>query len=84
MQGAKEKQQQYDLTDTEETFQWMVDILDATLERVDRAVDEGNNELKQYQKPALCGSQVLFSSWSHTGPPFSTPPTNKFSQRQGG
>lgn len=50
--------ERYDLSDPDEAVQWLMDMMDVMLERVDRAVDEGNSLVQEEQKVTFQGSQV--------------------------
>ena len=57
-QGAAAKGGAQALSDPDEAYNWMVELMDETLERVDRAVDEGNSKLQKDQKSTFQAAQV--------------------------
>jgi hypothetical protein len=46
------------LKDPEDTLNWMIELMDATLHRVDKAVDEGNKVVENYKKVNFQPRQV--------------------------
>lgn len=49
------------LEDPEDALHWMVDLMDATLQRVDKAVDEGHKVVENYKKVNFQPHQVRSS-----------------------
>lgn len=47
------------LNDPDETLNWMIELMDKTLQRVDTAVDEGTREVEKLHPPTFWSSQVI-------------------------